>query len=444
MRLLRSSALTLLGLATVAWPARGRAQDDAQLIEPSAPHALGRVVVAGPAPTGPTLLATGGYGYTESVLGLGDAHHRLAGSLALDERPRPWLDLALRLDGRYDVHSIPGQPTDTGWVGDPRLFARVDRAWAGGLRLGARAGLWLPGRNAPSVDWGAITPELVGLASYAAPGGIFALTANVGYRLDRSAHTAADAAQLSAADRSALEVSAFNAILAGVGATVGRGPAQGFVEASAELLIGSGAPPVKASPILVGAGGRFAVTRNVRLEAELEVSPSSRPDASAGAPLVPIPPRLAGWLGLAYQFGAPPERPAPPPAPPPPPSAAPPPAAPSAPSPAAPSPPPAPAVEPEEAPAPPPRGQIRGLVRSLRGRVVAAQIGIEAENAGAAEAAPPEKHDLRADDGRFEFDVAPGRYRVTIAAPGYRTQTRQVDVEENGVTVLNVDLRAQR
>jgi hypothetical protein len=430
------SALALLGLVMVAWPARASADDDTPAIEPAAPHALGRVLVAGPAPTGPTLLATGGYGYTESVLGLGDAHHRIAGSLSLDERPRPWLDLALRFDGRYDIHSIPGQPTDTGMVGDPRLFVRVDRGWAGGLRLGARAGLWFPGRDAPSVDRGAITPELVALASYAPAAGAFALTANAGYRLDRSAHAAADAARLSASDRIALEVSAFNEVLAGVGATFGRGPAQGFLEASADLLVGSGAPPVKTSPIFVGGGGRFAVARNLQLEAEIEVSPSSRPDTSATAPLVPIPPRFAGWLGLAYRFSGEPARPAPPPPPPtPPPSPAPP-------VPAAP-PPPA-AAEPEQPPPQPSRGQIRGLVRSLRGTAVAAQISIEAEQAEGAEAAPPEKQDLRAEDGRFEVDVAPGRYRVTIAAPGYKSQTREVDVEENGVTVLNVDLRAER
>ena len=74
--------MVLLGLGLLAWPARGRADDGTPAIEPSAPHALGHVLVAGPAATGPTLLATGGYGYTESVLGLGDAHHRMAGSLA--------------------------------------------------------------------------------------------------------------------------------------------------------------------------------------------------------------------------------------------------------------------------------------------------------------------------------------------------------------------------
>src|SRR5579871_1256005 len=422
----RSSAPTLLGLVLASWPARGRADDDAWTIAPSAPHALGRVLMAGPAPTGPTLIATAGYGYTESVLGLGDAHHRLAGSLALDERPLAWLDLALRLDGRYDRSVIPGQPADTGLVGDPRLYVRVDRAWAGGLRLGVRAGLWLPGRDAPSIDWSALTPELLGMARYVPCGGAVAVTVNAGYRFDRSARSAADAAQLSASDRVALEVSQFHEVLAGVAATVGRGRAQGLLEASADLLVGSGAPAAKASPIFVGGGGRFAVARNLRLEAELEISPSSRPDTSAAAPLVPIPPRFAGWLGLTYRFGAATAPPV------------------SAPAPApvtGPAAPPAPPVEPAAAPEPgPPRGQIRGLVRSLKGTAVAAEIQIESQ----ATAPPPEPRTLRAEEGRFEIDVAPGRYWVTIASPGYKTQKRQVDVEENGVTVLNVDLRAER
>jgi hypothetical protein len=497
----------LFGAALAAWPAGVRAGDDApgsddpRAIDPAAAHALGRVLTAGPGPTGPTLLTSGGYGYTGAVLGMGDAHHRIAGALSLDERPLPWLDLVLRLDGRYDAHAVPGQASDTGMVGDPRLYARVDRLWSGGLRLGARAGLWLPGRNAPSLDASALSPELVAMASYAPPSAPIAVTANVGYRRDRSAHSAPDAAMLSAGDRLALEVSAFDAVLVGLAAAVGRGPAQGFLEASADLLVGGGAPPARTSPIFVGAGGRLAVGRDLRLEAEIEISPSQRPDISPTAPLVPIPPRFGVWLGLAYRLGAAP--PAPPSSPPPPAPAA--------------APPPAPAAAPatitlrghvsasdggklaelrveltaggvgrevtvdeegrfsvdgkpgeevtvsaEAADHLPgratvtlragganavdltlerraSRGQIRGLVRSLRGAAVAADILVEPETP------PPdgagEGKSLRAQDGRFQIDVAPGRYRVTISAPGYEVQKRKVDVEENGVTVLNVDLR---
>jgi hypothetical protein len=398
----------------------------------------------------------------------------------------------LRFDGRYDAHVAPGQATDTGLVGDPRLYVRADKALSPAIRLGARFGLWLPGRNAPSLDAGAISPELVGALSYVPPEGMFALSANAGYRLDRSARSASDAAQLSAGDRLALEVSDFDEVLLGAAATLGRGQTQGFIEASWDLLVGNGHPAALASPILVGAGARVAIGPKLRLEAEAEVSPSSRPDVGPMAPLVPIPPRLAIWLGLTYRFEA-----QPPPAPP----------APVAP----PAAPPATAelighvtaadggkladvrvavirgdgphevtldgaggfhaegkpgeeltVTAEAADCVParatatlsagaptelrialerraPRGQIRGLVRSLRGSAVAAQIRIEPEAADTGGGS-----ELRAEGGRFEIDVAPGRYRVTISAPGFETQNRKVEVEENGVTLLNVDLRSER
>jgi hypothetical protein len=501
----------LLAPLFAAWPAGARADEgavdsEALAIAFAAPHALGRVLTAGPGRTGPTLLASAGYGYTESVLGMGDAHHRIAGALTLDERPLPWLDLALRLDGRYDAHLFAGQPTDTGMVGDPRLYVRVDQGWPSGLRLGARAGLWLPGGDAPSLEASALSPEILGIASYAPATAAIALTANVGYRIDRSAHSAPDAARLGPGDRLALEVSAFNEVLVGAAATLGRGPAQGFVEASADLLVGSGAPPIQSSPILLGGGGRFALTRNLRFEAEVEVSPSSRPDTGPAAPLVPIPPRVSAWLGLAFRFDS---APAPALVPSPAPAAVP------SPSLAAVAPAPAPKTElagrvaaadggkidglrlevtvgdsspevtvdengqftvegkpgdeltvaAEAAGYLPgratvtltggankvdltlqrraPQGQIRGLVRSLRGAPVAADITIEPEDHASSGAARQPDH-RRAEGGRFEVDVPPGRYRVTISASSYQTQQRKVDVEENGVTVLNVDLRSER
>jgi hypothetical protein len=51
---------------------------------------------------------------------------------------------------------------------------------------------------------------------------------------------------------------------------------------------------------------------------------------------------------------------------------------------------------------------------------------------------------LRAAGGRFEIDVAPGAYDVTITAPGFAAQTRRVQVEQNGVTLLDVDLRSEK
>jgi hypothetical protein len=389
--------------------------------DPARPQALGRVFAAGPDEPGVAVLSTGGYGYTESVLGRDDGHHRVAGSLAVEGRPLRWLDLALRVDGRYDAHVIPGQPFDDGFIGEPRLYVRADRRLGDHLLGGARLGVWLPGGNAPSVDLAAATPELVAALTFT-PGALpLWLTANAGYRWDRSARSAANAARLSAGDRLALEVSAFDQALFGLAAAYGAGAWQPFAEASCDLLMGAGAPAASVSPMRIGAGARFTPRPGLRLEAEAELSPSARPDLAATAPPVPVPPRLAVWVGLAYRFGE---------SKPPPPSPV------LTPMPLAATEPAARAVTPEEASAEAhrlPSGQLRGLVRSLSGRPVPAEIRVD-----------PAGRALRAVGGRFEIDVPPGAYEVTIAAPGFATQKRRVQVEQNGVTLLDVDLRSEK
>jgi hypothetical protein len=76
-------------------------------------------------------------------------------------------------------------------------------------------------------------------------------------------------------------------------------------------------------------------------------------------------------------------------------------------------------------------GQLRGLVRSFNGKALVATIRVE-----------PIGVEVKTDpDGTFTLDVAPGAYEVSITAPGHAAQKRPVQVEENGVTVLNADLR---
>jgi hypothetical protein len=79
------------------------------------------------------------------------------------------------------------------------------------------------------------------------------------------------------------------------------------------------------------------------------------------------------------------------------------------------------------------KGQLRGLIRSFRGKGLRAGITIE-----------PGATRLESDaDGSFEVDVPPGIYRVKIEAPGFGAQEREIRIEDNGVTVLNADLRKQ-
>jgi hypothetical protein len=425
-------------VAVAGGPVQAGEEASPRAVAPGEPVAVGRVLEAGPGPPALFLLSGTGYGYTESVLGLGDKHDRLSAFLVVDGRPRPWLGLTLRLDGRYDRHSLPGQPIDVGYVGDPRIQARVDRALGGGLSAGVRAGLWLPGANAPSIRLDAASPELVGAVTYAPARLPLSISANAGYRLDRSTRIAANADQLSAGDRMALELNAFDAVLLGAAASFERRKVAGFVEASWELLVGAGHPPPLTSPMFIGAGVRAAVAPRLRVEVGAELSPSRRPDLAVTAPLVAVPPRVAAWLGLAYRFDTSSSRgtaatPASPQATP---EAAPPAAAVAAAAAAAEL--RATAPRPEAAPRPP-SGQLRGLVRSLRGSPVDADVVIRPVGRSEEEA-----RRLTPAGGLFTIDVVPGTYEVVIEAPGFESQRRRVQVEENGVTLINVDLKVAR
>ena len=472
-------------------------------------RAVGRVRPADPGPALAVAAGTG-YGFTEGVLDDDDGHHRVLGTLALAGRTRPWLELDAQVTGRYDKHT--GATPDDGWIGDPRLSAQAGGLVGRELWLVGRAGLWLPGRNAPSVELDAATIDVGAALTWAR--GATALTATAGYRIDRSA-ASADPSVLSDPDRLALGLSQFDAVLVGAGVVHRRGGWEVLGEATWDVLVGAGAPDPLESPLRIGAGARREVGAAVRLEALLEVSPGPRAGAMAGDPLVAIEPRVSALVGVSW-------RPAP--------------ARPRAPlgggaidpaRDAAPLPParPAPTVgavrgriatidgtpvagatvrlgtraattdgdgrfvldgvaagtldvtidapghEPARRtiavtaggeaalevtliPVAPP-AQLRGVVRSFDGKGLGATIKIVATGGsaprptGEAGRAPtpgwPGDLELTAAaDGTFAVDVAPGTYQVTVSVAGFQPQTRKVTVEDQGVVVMNVELRRKR
>lgn len=81
-----------------------------------------------------------------------------------------------------------------------------------------------------------------------------------------------------------------------------------------------------------------------------------------------------------------------------------------------------------------PDGEIRGTVLGPGGLPVQARITIV-----------PGDHEVSADaEGRFSVVITPGAHTVRVEADGYATQERPVTVEERGVVVLEVYLRAAR
>jgi hypothetical protein len=434
------------------------------------------------------LAGSAGYGVTESQAGEG-AHHRATGTLAASIGAARFLALGLRLDGRYDRHPADAMGGDDGWVGDPRLYARAGFALNDSVRAGGELLAWLPGASAPSFVPKATTVDFKGLLTLKNREGL-ELATLAGLRWDNSAKAAPSNASLRAGDRIALGASDFNAVLLGAGVSqrVG-GTFEVLGELSADLLIGSGAPGLMQSPIRLSGGARYHSSPELTWEAVLDASLSERPTLGPTSSHIPIEPRFSIQVGARYAFGS-----AKPVAPVEPQLEA--------------APMPAPVmtamlfgsvVDQEGAPVDGASiavevmgttrttqsasdggyqlghlplgsaqvtlkgegleetvqsvelgsaqvelelhatrsvatGQIRGLVRSFAGEGLPAKI--EVKTLGRKVSADA--------SGKFELDVPPGQYEVSVEMAGYARQKRSVTVEKNGVTLLNVELRGRK
>jgi hypothetical protein len=410
---------------------------------------------------------TAGYRLTESQAGEG-AHHRPEGTLAAAMAPWPLLAVSLAIDAGYDVHPDAG----SGGVSVPRVSLLFWHALHDQLQLGAAATF----TTAPSFQFAA--PAVTGLALGAwQPSAAFTLSAQAGFRFDATAKAVEEPARLTDGARLTQGFSDFNALPAGLAARTRFGRLELAAELSAEFLVGKGAPKWTLSPLRASAVGRLAITQALSVELLARVGLSARPEYVRLAPLLPVEPRLLLGLGVRMTIGA---------AAPPPPAAS------------------APAttllrgtVKDAEGAAVTatlslrvgaetrdvqtdgdgrfvlagvPRGsaqlsvtgegfepieqtvqldqveralelrverrvfaaQLRGLVRSFAGAPLAAQVRVSGTSAS-----------VNADNsGRFVLELAPGVYQVEIECDGYLTQRRRVRVQQNGVTLLNVELRA--
>jgi hypothetical protein len=420
-----------------------------------------------------SVAASAGYGVTESQAGEG-AHHRVEGTLAAAVGLTPNIAASLGFEGRYDIHP----DGDSGAVGTPQLGLVGGVHAADSVRIGAALQLVVPGRSAPSLDFSALALSMCGLAAWDA-GQHFTLAGLLGFRFDKSANAAADAERLSNADRLALGLSDFNAVPFGLAAFQRVASIELLAELSGEVLVGADAPDVLHSPLRAALGGRMPILPTLMAELLLELSLSQRSEYARIAPLIPQEPRFTIGLGLRYapDFGA----------------AKPPPPAPVV----------APertrlsgeisdpdgvrlagvrvtvrvagreySVSSEDDGSfvleDLPRGtaqigiegagllpstqpvaldrrevvlplqvaraavsaQLRGLVRSFTGAALPARVRV-LPDAGAVTADK---------DGRFMLELQAGEYEVEIECAGYLTQHRKISVQDNGVTLLNVEL----
>lgn len=426
-------------------------------------------------------------GVTEALTDNDSAHARLGAGVAAAVDAAGWLNFGARLSGRYDLHARDAHGKDDGFVFQPELSTRL--AWQrGGLGYGFEASAWLPGGNDIGASLSALSADGRVLLSHQSAKVLVAGYA--GYRLDRSAKAAGDVARLRFGDRSALGLSDYDAVLAGLGLGYAVGRTLLFGEVSAQVLLGS--PKLSASPLWLSVGARRPFgPEGLSGEVSLDALASARPELANVTALIPIEPRLTLSLGLRYRFGE--HRAAPPPT-----------LAPRA----TPAPPPRVAAPPEPtvvelelldergqplqraqatvtqgdtetplvettpghyrlADARPgraklrvkaegfqpierdidvssgktakidvkveqalPAGQVRGLVRSFRGKPLLASIRLE-----------PGAATTQTDaEGFFQIDVPPGEYEVVIESPGYQAQRRRAKVDQQGVVIVNADL----
>jgi hypothetical protein len=385
------------------------------------PWALPGIVRVGVVAAGaPRLSAAGlaGYGYTESQVPGVSRHDRISGALAVGYAPLTELELALRLDGRYDRHPSD-QGTDDGYVGDPRLLVRGGTVVARNFHLGGDLGVWVPGNGAPSVVLRATTIDARVLAAWLAPKGDALLGSSLGFRLGKSARSAEDPARYSAGDRVALGLSEFNAALVGIGGRFLVGNTELLAESTADILVGSGAPSVSRSPIRLTAGPRHQLSKQWALELLGDVMLSKRPGAGPDDPFVPIEPRLSILAGLRFRQTL--EKPRPvETAPPPPLSEL------------------APSRKPAAAPAPaaPADTSVSGTVTDNAGTPVTGAT-VELEVGGKV------LKTTSGEDGSYRIDAVPlGEGKLTISAPGYKTITAALAAKAGAVSKVSTQLEA--
>ncbi len=253
-----------------------------------------------------------GYGHSSGLLSSTHKFDRALGSLAVAYAPLDILTIGLSLDGRYDKHFGAGFEDD-GYVGDPRLMVRVAKGF-GTAHVGAQLGLWVPGKNAPSVSGSATSVDLRAIASI--PAGPAMLSVDVGFRLDNSSKSAADLGQLSLSDRISLGVSDYNELFGGAHVTIPAGKAWVGLEGSIEAFLGS--PPSDRPMATLDDGkiivrgtltGGYHFTDEWSLLAFLDVAKSPGITAaqvmSENIPIVPYEPNFTFGIGLDGRFGGP-------------------------------------------------------------------------------------------------------------------------------------------
>jgi hypothetical protein len=274
-----------------------------------------------------------GLGQRSGLLGPDHKFTRGVGDLAIAFGATEYLSIGVSFDGRYDRHSgavgdatkntmttTPVKAGEDGYVGDPHLIVRVAKG-TGSTLFGGQVGIWVPGKDAPSVAGSAISIDARALVSLPAGPGLLSFSG--GFRLDNSAKSVDDPMSLSLSDRVSLGVSDYHALFGGAQLRIPAGKAWVAVEGSLDAFIG-GPPEAEGTEVQRAelARGKLifrgAVTGGyhindmfsaiVFLEAAKVpgINDAQVDDGPLGnVPLIPYEPVFTGGIGLQARFGGP-------------------------------------------------------------------------------------------------------------------------------------------
>jgi hypothetical protein len=266
------------------------------------------------------LITLDGYGYRKGLLAPDHTMTRALGAIAVAYGVHELVTIGLSLDGRYDRHKGPAPSPDDGYVGDPHILVRAAKA-AGTLHFGGQLGVWVPGKDAPSIAGSAISVDARALVSL--PAGPGMLSFEAGFLLDNSAASVDHPEKYSLQDRVSLGVSDYNSFFGGAHLVIPAGKAWVGAEASIDAYLGSA--PKDATTMLVTAGhaelsdgtimlrgavsGGYHINDQWGVLAYLELAKSPYVTTSqvtdGNIPLIPYEPLVTFGVGLSAKFGGP-------------------------------------------------------------------------------------------------------------------------------------------
>ena len=264
-----------------------------------------------------------GFGYRKGLLATDHTMTRTLGAIAVAYGIHELFSVGLSFDGRYDRHHGPMPSPDDGYVGDPHVLLRVAKA-SGSTRFGGQVGIWVPGKDAPSIAGSAISVDVRGLASLPAGPGILSFEA--GFLFDNSANSVDDPSKLSLQDRVSLGVSDYNTAFGGAHLAIPFGSAWIGIEAEIDAYLGNapttagvvtpGHADLSDGSILLKGGASVGVHLSDSWSALAFAQIAKSPYVTAAQvmdgniPLIPYQPAFTAGIGISARFGAKKEAPA--------------------------------------------------------------------------------------------------------------------------------------